>query len=411
VASSPQAAAGPDLNVERARLAALEARLKALTEQAKEVDSEVEKLTSSGVEFTNLERRRQLEEEKYRYSETSLEKARVDETLNPTSMPNITVVQKPSMPIKSIAATTKRIAIGLAVSGLLTGLGLAFLIEWVIDRRVSRPIEIRTRLQLPLMMSIPRIRSKDRIAKLIGRVPGRELMGDAYNLILPPEPPNGKGVVALRTKDSEHFIMPYVGAIRDRIMFNFELNNITHKPKLVALTSLSSGAGTSTIAAGLAKAFAENGNQKVLLVDLNPMLRGSNLPQHPAESLGTVLDISNAELFRQSSKSLYFASAPMRPNGKGSQALASVDLYELMPQLETCNFDYVVFDMPPVGPTSPTLAMAGFMDKVLLVLDAENTNRESLIWGYAELQKGRADVSCIFNKVQSHAPQWVSGDL
>jgi succinoglycan biosynthesis transport protein ExoP len=205
--------------------------------------------------------------------------------------------------------------------------------------------------------------------------------------------------------------MPYAGAVCDRIMFNFELNNITHKPKLVALTSLSSGAGTSTIAAGIAKAFAENGKNKVLLVDLNPVQRGPANAQNPAESLSRVLDVANDERFRQSSKSLYFASAPMRRDGKGANALASYELHELMPQLEACNFDYIVFDMPPVGPTSPTLAMAGFMDKVLLVLDAENTNRESLIWGYAELEKGRADVSCIFNKTQTHAPRWVAGDL
>ena len=67
--------------------------------------------------------------------------------------------------------------------------------------------------------------------------------------------------------------------------------------------------------------------------------------------------------------------------------------------------------MPPVGPTSPTLAMAGFMDKVLLVLDAESTNRESLSWSYGELEKGRADVSCVFNKAKSVAPRWVAGEL
>jgi hypothetical protein len=123
------------------------------------------------------------------------------------------------------------------------------------------------------------------------------------------------------------------------------------------------------------------------------------------------LDVSHAEWFRQSSKSLYFASAPMRCNDKDAQALSSVELYALMPQLVTCQFDYVVFDMPPIGPTSPTLAIAGCMDKVLLVLDGKNTQRENLVWGYAELQKGQADVSCVFNKVKSQAPHWVAGDL
>jgi hypothetical protein len=49
------------------------------------------------------------------------------------------------------------------------------------------------------------------------------------------------------------------------------------------------------------------------------------------------------------------------------------------------------------------------MDKVLLVLDAENTSREGLKWGYSELTKGRADVSCIFNKTRTHGPGWLTG--
>lgn len=399
-----------DLNAERARLASLDARFKAVSEQSKKIDVEIEKISNVSLQFANLERRRQMEEEKYRYFETSLEKARVDETLDPTSMPNIGVVQNPSAPIKSIADNTKKIAMGLAAGGLLFGLGLAFLIELVIDRRVSRPTEIQTRLQLPLMMSIPRIRSRDGIEKLIGQDRMLAVSGEIPNLMGPNGSANGKGALA-NIQEDEHFITPYASAIRDRIMFNFELNNITHKPKLIALTGLSEGAGTSTIAASVAKAFAENGNRKVLLVDLNPPKRGSKLPAAHPDSLQTALAISNSERFRLSPRTLYFASAPTRQNGKGSGSLAAVALHELMPQLEASDFDYIVFDMPPVGPTSPTVAMAGFMDKVLLILDAENTNRESLSWSYAELEKGRADVSCIFNKAKFHAPRWVAGEM
>jgi succinoglycan biosynthesis transport protein ExoP len=403
----PQAP-GTDLNAERAKLEALEAKGKMLTEQLAKVDAEVEKISAGSLEFTNLERRRQLEEEKYRYYETSLEKARVDEALKPGSMPNIGVVQTPSAPAKALSDVTLKYAVGLAVSGLLIGLTFAFLIEWVIDRRVSRPLEIQTRLQLPLMMSIPRIRSKDGMAKLIGPGAEYQLLGNNGDLILPPESSNGRKKSA--KYESEHFIMPYVGAIRDRIMFNFEINNINHKPKMVGLTGLSLGAGTSTLAIALAKAFAENGKFKVLVVDLNSSW-SANLPDAPVESLHTALDTSRDAAFRQSPRSLYFASAPTRRAGKGVQALASVAMHELIPQLVACDFDYIVFDMPPVGPTSPTLAMAGFMDKVLLVLDAENTNRENLSWSYGELEKGRADVSCVFNKTKTVAPRWVAGDL
>jgi polysaccharide biosynthesis transport protein len=402
--SSPMASVS-DLNAERARLAAIGAKVKTLTEQSQKTDTEVERLSAVGVELTNLERRRQLEEEKYRYFETSLEKARVDEALNPASMPNIGVVQKPSTPIQAISDTTKRIAMALAASGIVTGLALAFLIEWVLDRRVSRPIEIQTRLQLPLMMSIPRIRSKDGMSKLI-TLPSRDLSNS------PEETPSHEEAVNGTTtrKDPEHFITPYAAAIRDRIMFNFELNNITHKPKLIALTGLCPGAGTTTLAAGLAKAFAENGKHKVLLVDFSPAL-GDTAQQHASASLRKALDLSQSERFRQNPTNLYLANAPTRRNGRGATQLASSALHDLMPQLEASNFDYVIFDLPAVGPTSPSLAIAGFMDKVLLILDAEKTNRETLSWSYAELEKGRADVSCVFNKAKSHAPRWVAGEI
>jgi Mrp family chromosome partitioning ATPase len=81
----------------------------------------------------------------------------------------------------------------------------------------------------------------------------------------------------------------------------------------------------------------------------------------------------------------------------------------MMPLMHASEYDYIIFDMPAVAQTSPTLTMAGLMDKVLLVLDAENTTREGLKWGYSELTRGRADVSCIFNKTRSHGPEWLIG--
>jgi hypothetical protein len=216
----------------------------------------------------DLERRRQLEEDKYRYFQSSLEKARLDETLDPNKIPNISVVQSPSPPEKSVDAAAMKLILGIASSGLMVGLALAFLTEMVIDRRVSSPVEIRTRLQLPLMMSIPYIRSKDAIGKLIGTGADRGLPGYSEAIRLAPD--SRSNGTPITDRSGEHFITPYVAAIHDRIIFNFQINNITHKPKLVALTGLSQGAGTSTIAAGLARAFADNGDRKVLLVNLDP---------------------------------------------------------------------------------------------------------------------------------------------
>ncbi len=395
------------LDDEKAIESAFEAKLETIKGQAKGLETEVARISALGFQLQDLERRRQLEEDKYRYFQSSLEKARLDETLDPSKIPNISVVQNPSPPEKSIDAKALKLILGIASSGLLLGLALAFLIEMVIDRRVSSPVEIRTRLQLPLMMSIPYIRSKDAIVKLLGTNADRGLPEYSENIRLSPDTKvNG---TAMPDRSGEHFITPYTAAIHDRIIFNFQINNITHKPKLVALTGLSQGAGTSTIAAGLARAFADNGDRKVLLVNLDPETPG--VLEYHSNSLFKALEDSQSERFRGTTRNLYFASASTRRDGRSAHALAPADLHRLMPQLVASDFDYIVFDMPPIGPTSPTLTMAGFMDKVLLVLDGNRTTRENLSWAYAELEKAKADVSCVFNKARNHAPQWVQGDV
>jgi polysaccharide biosynthesis transport protein len=394
------------LEEEIALESAYKARLESVMAQAKALDAEVTRISSLGFQLQDLERRRSLEEDKYRYFQSSLEKARLDETLDPSKIPNISIVENPTPPSKSIDDKALKLIAGIAFSGLAAGLALAFLIEMVIDRRVSRPVEIHSRLQLPLMLSIPYIRSKDGIAKLLGDHAASGGASDSEKMILSTAP---KNQVVSAEQAGEHFIAPYVAAIHDRVIFNFQVNNITHKPKLVALTGLSQGAGTSTLAAGLAKAFAENRGQKVLLVDLNAEPSVTQI--NPAESLYKALQMSRSEQFRQAPRNLYFADASTRRDSRNPYALAPTALQDLMPHLVASDFDYIVFDMPPIGPTSPTLTMAGFMDKVLLVLDGDNTTKEHLSWGYTELERAKADVSCIFNKARSHAPRWVQGEV
>lgn len=396
-----------NLGDEKAVLKAIEARVKLMTEQVNSIESEVAGLSALEIKLAELEHRRAREEETFRLFQTRLEKARIDEALDPSRIPNILILQNPSTPVKSFDEKTKKAILGVAGSGLFLGLALAFLIELVIDRRVTRPADIQSRLQLPLMLSIPFVRLKTGHGKQPLPAPKAETESCAddetscFKLL----PKSGDPFVTEQTSD--HFIVPYANAIHDRILFNFHINNITHKPKLIGLTGLSNRAGVSTIAGGLARSFSENGNRKVLLVDLNAAVRDISDEKHPTESLRRAMDVSKSLHFRQSSQNLYFASAPMRRDGQSATSLAPITLHEIMPHLLASDFDYIIFDMPLVGATSPTLTIAGFMDKVLLVLDGENTNRENLTWAYWELERGKADVSCIFNKARSHAPRWV----
>jgi len=400
------------LNNEKAKLAALGAKIAAYESYLRDIAEQISEQIATGSKIEEIERRKQMEDEEYRALQAKLKNAEIDKTLDPSRMPNIQVIEKPTEPIKTFDGKMKKLILGLAGSGMLIGLGLAFMIELLFDRKVKRPIEIQTRLQLPLLLSIPFIRRKERGGLLLGTDQGvpRIGMGDETSLST-----QVAGEMSLDTaiRKSGHFILPYSETIRDRIIFNFEVNNVTHKPKLVAVTGLSEGAGASTIAAGLAKSFSEIPGKKVLLVDLSSFHPEDNplFGEIPRHSLNGALHLARNTQFRENPQNLYYASANARRDETGLTTFSPVHLYELMPHLQASEYDYIVFDMPPVDQTSRTLTMAGLMDKVLLVLDAENTSRDGLMWGYSELIKGRADVSCIFNKTKSHVPGWLNGDL
>ena len=395
---------------DQAHLASINARVEVFTRRMEEIDKQFKEQYVIGAEIDVLEGKKKMEAEEYRDLDLKLKNAKIDVTLDPSRMPNITTVQQPSEPIKTYEKITNKLILGLAGAGVGIGVGLAFLIELLFDRRVKRSFEIQTRLQLPLLLSIPYIRQKDRGGFLLSHEPDVRRIDGYGDSSFPAV--REREVATASQRRANHFILPYSETIRDRIIFNFEVNNITHKPKLVAVTGLSEGAGASTIAAGLAKSFSEINGAKVLLVDLssyhadeNPMF--GEIPRH---SLNGALQLARNNKFKESSQNLYYASATARRDETGLTTFSPLHLYELMPHLQASQYDYIIFDMPPIDQTSRTLTMAGLMDKVLLVLDAENTSRDGLKWGYSELVKGKADVSCIFNKTRTHAPGWLIGD-
>ena len=162
------------------------------------------------------------------------------------------------------------------------------------DRTVKRPAELEKLLGAPILLSIP---------YLNGRRPP----------LLPW--PRTRSIIPFRKTQhfekapwvTDHFIRPYSEAIRDRLVLYFELNQMIHKPKLVAVTGCSEGAGSSTIAGGVAAALSETGDGKVLLVDMNvgrpkmhPFFRGA-----PACSLTEALVGEPA----QAGENLYLATA------------------------------------------------------------------------------------------------------
>src|SRR5438132_13031349 len=84
-----------DIRVERARLAGMKSKLDDLRRQKTELQDKMKQLAEIGPQIGSLERNKELEQENYKYYSGTLEKARVDEALDPSKMPNISAIQRP----------------------------------------------------------------------------------------------------------------------------------------------------------------------------------------------------------------------------------------------------------------------------------------------------------------------------
>src|SRR4029077_3944769 len=105
---------------------------------------------------------------------------------------------------------------------------------------------------------------------------------------------------------------------------------------------------------------------------------------------------------------LYLATVGT-PNA-GPAQLGLKKFFDMMPNLKASDFDYIIFDMPPLQQTSPTWGMAAFMDKLLLVVEAEKNTRALIKRGYGKLVAERDNVAVVVNKARSYVPKWLDSE-
>ena len=109
----------------------MQSRVETLTARVSALKARAAMISEAGPRIEELERKKEVEETNYKHSEASLEKARIDETLDPSRMPNISIVQAPS-PATKATRDVKKFVIGLAAGGLGLGIAIALLIELVL---------------------------------------------------------------------------------------------------------------------------------------------------------------------------------------------------------------------------------------------------------------------------------------
>ena len=392
---------------EQVQVAAIKAKIQTLKSQLNQVWAEATNFDNVTATISDLEQKRDVEQTNLKYFMSNLEESRIDAALGDEKAANISLIQAPSPPTKGWSEPFKKKVAMVAVGGIFAGLALAFLIELVLDRSIKRPTDIETKLRLPLFISIPAIAQNGRRPLAANENPLR--LGGATAS----EPESPGGGVSHPMTDTElshrqHPFRRFSEGLRDRLIVFFETKNFIHKPKLVAVTSCGNGAGVSTISAGLAASLSETGDGNVLLVNISGEQGAAQqfYKGKPACTLDEAL--ANKALPAEEAQGALvkanLSAAKEQINGDMLPANLPKKISALMPRLRASEYDYIIFDMPPVNQTSVTARLSGLMDMVLLVIESEKTNQDVVKRVNQLLAASKATVGTVLNKTRNYIP-------
>ena len=369
-------------------------RISVLKQQLNQLQAEAATVDEAKSKISDLQRKKLVQEGNYQYFASSLEQARIDEALGSGRISNINLIQTPTPPFKDRSKKLKTMLM-MMVGGILGGVAWAFLIEFYFDTSVKRSIEVESKLKLPLFLSIPDITRNGH--KHLAATTQRRLLQQNDDA-----PATGNGKLEIVAWEVGSFLNPFYDALRDRLMSYFESINLTRKPKLVAVTGTEKGSGVSTIAAGLAASLSETGDGRVLLVDMNQE-RGAAKQFFRGEA-GCQLDDALIHEKRDTAlvqENLYVVS---EGSSEKLQRVLPKRFASLVPKLKASDYDYIIFDMPPVSQTSVTARLAGLMDMTLLVIESEKTGRDAVQQATSLLALSKASVGAVLNKTRKYIP-------
>ena len=408
---------------------ALEAKIAMLNSQYEQIVAETEQLRSVQTEIEELNRRKAIEEQNYRYFSQSREKAKIDEAFGAGRINNIGIVQQPTPAVEGSEKMKLRVSLGALLGCIAIPLAWALGFELFLDQSIKRPIDVKRSLKIPLFLSIPD--TKSRAYRKLLKNTGQQNVLDREKRIkakpskssYQPKSPTlvaaaksqpdrfGAGAVANMEASSpanpwevDHALHSYYEALRDRLIGFFEGRGMTHKPKLIGLTGIGVAPGTTTMAAGLAATLSETGEGNVLLVDMN---LGSESAQqfYLGKNIADLDELLGGGPVTGKKNEAKLVVAAEGTNGLKLPKILPNRFNEIVPKLKTSEFDYIIFDMPAVSPISVTPRLASFMDAVFLVIESEKANKDVVARATELLLKTNENIGAILNKTKSYVPQ------
>lgn len=336
---------------------------------------------------------------------------------------NISIVDRAAAPQRASRPKKGLNMLVAGAAGLLLGVGVAFFLEYL-DNTVKTPDDVEVRLGLPMLGVVPHFEME---------APSSNGKARAKRLPPPSEPQSDVRAVVLVPADSssarefEVLMEPRSAAseayrvVRTAVL----LSSADNPPQVILFTSGAAGEGKTVTAINQALTLAQAGG-RVLLVDadirrprlhqvfnlpnghgLSTFLAGQSDVQSVIHEVALSAGDGNGGNGSRGTGHLFVIPAgPTSPNPAellGGRRMAQT--IEVLRQ----QFDYILFDTPPVLPVADATVLSRVSDGVVVVVYGQHTPIDLVAQCRDRLRRVRARVlGVVLNNVDLSSPDYVN---
>jgi len=282
---------------------------------------------------------------------------------------NISVVDKADVPLFPFRPDVGKGAMTGLLLGLMAGLALAFVVEYM-DDSIKFPDEVERFTGLPLIGVIPRVNTTKGTPEDQATRDPRSALAEAYR------------------------------SVRTALQFSTSRG----APRTIVVTSCTKNEGKTTTAMSLAVALSQMG-RRVLLIDgdmRNPTLHRMFKTDHSV-GLSNILssDVDPITVTRKTDfPNLYLITGgPLPPNP--AELLSGPGLQKLLSPNASL-FDHIVIDAPPILGIADSIILCNQVDATLFVVESAKTRKAAIRNAIRRLrQAGTSPLGAILTKLGS----------
>ncbi|MEO0697842.1 MAG: polysaccharide biosynthesis tyrosine autokinase [Pseudomonadota bacterium] len=329
------------------------AREQSLTQRIRDLSSNVQSLRDRRIEYTILQREVDTNRSQY---DALLQRLKEVSIASGVGSSKVSVVDRAIEPLLPFEPNLIRTLFQAIVLSLAAGIGLAFALNYI-DDTVKTPDDVKTKLGLPAIGVIPRVKGKG------------DLIADAMS-----DPKSGISEAYFST----------------RTALQFTTENGAPRSLVVTSTKPSEGKTSTTVA--LAMSFAKIG-QKVLIIDAD--MRKPSFVADPGRSAGLSGLLTRDEPLENhvvggANPGLFLLPSGIIPPNP-AELLSSPKLAHLLREAEAI-FDLVIVDAPPVLGFTDAPILGSVCEASVVVVQSGGVRRPAAMRTLDRMIESRSNV-------------------